>query len=213
MRLSCATFLGLAVSTALALPDAASADVHADRVAAVKTAYQLSEWLKLVKPEEAGHVQGMSKKPQACLDALAAMTKEGRADDDKLGLYPEMTIASARAMCEKTLVDARAFENAVTGREGGKRSAVEKKFKDAGAKGDRFKLFVDNELSGFPWYASGCETEVTDAKDLARAKVLFQWTNGKSGGTLVSKYTFAGDTYKVSARELFTEAKAYASCK
>ena len=212
MRMSYA-MIYVAVSTALALPGVASADIHADRIAAVNKAYQLSEWLKLVKPEEAGHVQGMSKKPQACLDALAAMTKEGKGDDEKLGLYPEMTIASARAMCEKTLVDATAFEKAVTGREDGKRSTVERKFKDAGAKGDRFKLFVDNELSGFPWYEPGCETEVTDPRDLARAKVLFQWTNGKSGGTLVSKYTFTGDKYKVSARELFTEAKAYAFCK
>src|SRR5688572_26908256 len=100
MRMSHVTIF-CAVSIALALPSTASADVHADRIAAVNKAYQLSEWLKLVKPEEAGHVQGMSKKPQACLDALAAMTKEGKGDDDKLGIYPEMTIASARAMCEK----------------------------------------------------------------------------------------------------------------
>lgn len=204
----------LLIAMALALPGAARADVQADRIAAVKSAHDLSEWLKLVKPSEAGHVQGMSKKPQACLDALAAMTKEGKADGDTIKVnWKDVTIGDARALCEKTLVEATAFEKEVTGREEGRRGAAERKYKEAGMKGERLKLFVDNETGGFPWYAAGCQAEVTDPKELARAKTLFQWTNGKNGGTLVSKYTFAGDRYKVSSRELFTEAKAYAFCR
>src|SRR5688500_20047935 len=108
MRTNIATIRALLF--AVALPATARADAQADRVAAVQAAQDLSEWMKLVKPKEAGRVQGMSKKPQVCLDALVAMTKDGKADSDKLKLHGlELSIADARAMCEQALVDAKAF--------------------------------------------------------------------------------------------------------
>ena len=214
MRISSA--LTSTLLLAIALPRAASADTRSDRIAAIDKAYDLAEWMTLVKPEETSHVEGISKKPQACLDAVAAMTAEGAADTDKIKIsHGELTLATVRATCEQILVDATAFEKAVTDREGGNRAAIEAKYKKAGFKGDRYRLFVDNELNdgGFPWYAKGCEQEITDLKALAKAKKLFQWTAGANGGTLVTRYTFKGNKYKEVSREFFTEAKAYAFCK
>ena len=185
----------------------------------VQAAYELSEWMKKVKPEEAGKVGGFTDKARACIDALAAMTKAGKPDDHKLQLDSgreqfDITIADARKMCEQTLVDAQAFEGAVSGREGGQRAALEEKWKAAGFQGDRLKLMVDNELNGFPWYGEGCDAEITDPAELKTAGKLFHWTNGQQpGSTLVTKYTFEGDKYKVASREYIRPDEAYDYCK
>jgi hypothetical protein len=151
---------------------------------------------------------------KTCLAAIEGLDAASRQVAVKIG-DATMTLDDGRALCQQ-LVDkggkAGAQEAAAAGE---KRAEIEAKWKKVGMKGDRLKLFVDNELDGggFPWYAKGCTTEITDPKKLARAKILFMWTAGPNGGTLVSKYAFKGNKVKETAREYFDDAKAYRGCK
>ncbi len=200
------TLAALLATTAPALAD--------DGVAAVQTAYDLAEGLKYIKPEEAGSVQGISKKPQACLDALAAMKQAGKSDDDTIKLYTgEVTIAEARAACEKLLAETQAFEGAVTGREQAERAEIEAIYKKAGIKGKRLELFVKyGKPDNGGWLARGCTAFVTDVKKLKKAKKLFHWFEN-DGGYVVRTYTFKGNSYKVSEKTYLTQAKAYRGCR
>jgi hypothetical protein len=203
--------LAFTLATLLATAAPALAD---DGVAAVQKAYDLADWMKLVTPEEAGTVQGMSKKPQACLDALAAMKQAGKSDDDTIKLNQgTVTIADARATCEQALVDSQAFEGAVTGRETAERAEIEAIYKQAGIKGKRLELFVHyGKPDNGGWLARGCTAFVTDVKKLKKAKKLFHWFESDAG-YVVRTYTFKGNSYKVSEKTYLTQAKAYRGCR
>ena len=156
----------------------------------------------------------VAKDGTTCIELIDRVDASSRKLAVKIGAET-MTLDEGRKICQR-LVDKGAQHDADEAAAGkAKRAAAEAKFKKVGMKGKRLELFVDNELNGggFPWYAAGCQTEITDPKKLAKAKKLFMWTAGANGGTLVSKYVFKGNTYKESSREFFNEAKAYKWCK
>ena len=151
---------------------------------------------------------------KTCLAQIDDLDAASRSVAVKIG-DGTMTLEDGRAVCEQ-LAGAAAKQSAgFAAEDADKKAAIEEKYRKAGMKGARLKLFVDNELNGggFAWYAKGCSTEVTDLKKLAKAKKLFQWTNGASGGTLVTRYTFKGSKYREEQREFFVVENAYAWCK
>jgi len=151
---------------------------------------------------------------KTCLEAIEGLGAASLEVAVKIG-EATMTLEEGRTLCQRLVDLGGKASKQQAAAAGAKRAEIEAKWKKVGMKGDRLKLFVENELDGggFPWYAKGCTTEITDPKKLAKAKTLFMWTAGANGGTLVSKYVFKGNKYKETAREYFDDAKAYRGCK
>jgi hypothetical protein len=161
-----------------------------------------------------GAAAGWEADGRVCLERIDALDPASREVAMKIG-DQTMTLGEGRALCAQLAGEVAGEIAAQQAAQAEKRAAIEAKWKKAGMKGARLRLFVDNELNGggFAWYAAGCRKEITDPKKLAKAKKLFQWTNGPSGGTLVTKYSFKGNKYKEVAREFFLVEKAYAYCR
>lgn len=179
----------------------------------VQQGYGTAEWMKDVTTDEASGIQGLSKHPQACLDAIDALAKLGRTDvelDD--GSKP--TLDEAKAVCTQALADASKFESTVTGRETAEHDKIEAVYKAVGIKGKRLELFVYYGMpEGGSFLAAGCTKYVTTAKALKKAKKLFIWLTADDGVITVRKYTFKGDNYKTSEKQFLSEASAYRGCK
>ena len=179
---------------------------------AVQTGYDLAEWMTYVKPEEAGSQQGMSKKPQACLDAL------DKIGDREIVITKGMnqttvTVADARAVCAQALADAAQFEGAVTEREEAEKAAMKAEFVKAGAKGDKLAWLMDRGPGIDGWYVKGCK-EPKNIKALLKASVWFQWFYPPDGGHMIRRIQFKGNKeVKVTEKHYKTEAKAYKGCK
>lgn len=179
----------------------------------VQAGYDTAAWMRDVKPEEASNMAGLSKSPQACLDAIDVLDKQGKAtvelDGDKTP-----TLAEARETCTAALADAQKFESTVVGREQAEHDAVEAVYKKVGIKGKRLELFVYYGMpEGGYFLAKGCKSYVTTAKGLKKAKKLFQWLEADDGTITVRTYSFKGDSYKVSEVQYLTQSSAYRGCK
>jgi hypothetical protein len=86
-------------------------------------------------------------------------------------------------------------------------------YRGVGMGGERLELFVENgPPDASPWLAPGCKGFVTSARKLAKAKKLFQWSEGDVGYQ-VTKYVFKGDTVTWSTAVYPTEKKAYKACR
>jgi hypothetical protein len=181
---------------------------------AVQIAYDSAEWMRTVKPEEASNVEGMSKTPQACLDALDQLGTGEIVITSSGGYNPKkVKVEDARAVCTQALADATKFERAVTEREQAAKAAMEAEYTKAGAKGDKLAWLIDRGPGIDGWYLKGCK-EPKDAKALVKASVWFQWFYPPEGGHMIRRIQFKGNKQvKVTEKHYWTEEKAYRGCK
>jgi hypothetical protein len=174
----------------------------------------VTEHLANAKANGTGIGAYIAKDGQTCLDLIDGLDASSLDLDVKIG-DQTMNLTAGRAICKAFVEEAAGQKEANDAAAAEKRAAIEAKWKKVGMKGKRLQLFVENELNGggFDWYAAGCQKVISDPKKLAKAKKLFMWTAGANGGTLVSKYVFKGNKYTETAREFFSEAKAYRFCR
>lgn len=180
--------------------------------ATVLAAFELEEWMTLIKPEQGGSSTGMSTKPQACLDVIDARIKSGVAGSTVFKVEgKDITIDDARASCERILASAKEFEAAVAAREKADTATALEPYQKVGIKGARLELFAS--YHPMEWYLPGCTSSTGDPKKLKKAKKLFHWLTDSNGVITIRKYTFKGDKYKTSEKTYYSEAKAYKGCR
>jgi hypothetical protein len=206
--------IGSSITLAAAREVCADYEIWKPAVKAAALVEAAAVYLKSANEGHGGLGAYVIEEGKTCLAAIDALDPASRKLEVKAG-ESTMTLDEGRKVCQELVDRGGKAAKDQAAAAGAKRAEIEAKWKKVGMKGDRLALFVDNELNGggFPWYAKGCETEIKDPKKLAKAKVLFNWTAGANGGTLVTKIVFKGNKYKESSREFFDESKAYRWCK
>lgn len=159
--------------------------------------------------------QNYGKVGSDCLVEIDRRIAAGLATDlpVKIG-GEERTIADARATYCQGLVDWAGGFAAETERVRAEELAkITAKYTKYGIKGDRLALLVDSDNTYF--YGKGCDEVITDIAKLAKAKVLFYWTELAYGaGWGVRRYQFKGHKLvKESYREFSRQEAAYKWCK
>ena len=159
----------------------------------------------------AGHVGDAAK----CLPELEQAIKDGAPDDVALMIHsdhPAMTLKEARTkICDAYVAKAKAFADASGATKKAARDAAAAPYIALGVKGERLELFISYADLGF--YAKGCKTELTEPKEIARAKALFHWLDGGDGTITIRKYTIKGNGYTISEKTYDRQSLAYKGCR
>lgn len=152
-------------------------------------------------------------KGQKCVEVTDQAIRDGAPGDRRTRIGTlELTLAEGRAqICEAAIAFGGKFAGDIKAAKQAEFDRVAAKYKKVGIKGDKLKVFVEND--NIDWMTKGCQT-LTDLKKLAKAKKLFQWWDAPDGTITIRTYTFKGNKVKsIKNKQYAFPEHAYKGCK
>lgn len=171
---------------------------------------QTQHSFSLVEPGSLGKDMGdvFVKDAKECLAVTDSAIKSGAPADHKVKIRDQvMSIREGRAkVCQAFLDWATSLGGKVKEAHAADHQKRAAPYKAVGVAGAKLELFV--EYDDVYWRGGANCQRISDIKQLAKAKALFQWLENPDGTHTIRKYTFKGNKVSGPTSKTFKDAGA-----